>query len=75
MKKGYMGGGPSAGSILDWLIFLPDGDDQFAKLMMLMEMEKICSLLILNLLLNFCPVSLRKSRDAWAFVPVSDYLM
>lgn len=54
-----MGGGPSAGSILDWLIFLPDGDDQFAKVMMLMEMEKICSLLILNLLLNFCPVSLR----------------
>lgn len=55
-----MGGGPSAGSILDWLIFLPDGDDQLAKLMMLMEMEKICILLILNILLNFYPVPIPK---------------
>lgn len=46
-----MGGGPSAGSILDWLIFLPDRDDQFSKVMTLMEMEKRCCSLILNILL------------------------
>lgn len=35
-----MGGDPCAGSSCYWLMFLPDGDDQLSKVVMLIKLKK-----------------------------------